>query len=242
MSAIEAARRDPTKIHADLVNNGTVTTTKGGCYIYIPVGFVAKELAVISSTVTIVGIFAISTDRKTYGVSSVTTLIEITPTAFEEIDVFGVPYYEFRFDPGTVVFPNRNLQVLSAPIYNIASYIYDFGNRPFWFTAYDDAELLAPDKVKRWNGFTVFADQITADVYAAHTQRKVGDPKTFFRYTLKKDSDLNNPVQFIPLRSGSLNKTSRLAKLADVELKRGIRSALQVDPVRAEPLEDLFMR
>ncbi|MHC1821844.1 hypothetical protein, partial [Escherichia coli] len=118
----------------------------------------------------------------------------------------------------------------------------DFGNRPFWFTAYDDAELLAPDKVKRWNGFTVFADQITADVYAAHTQRKVGDPKTFFRYTLKKDSDLNNPVQFIPLRSGSLNKTSRLAKLADVELKRGIRSALQVDPVRAEPLEDLFMR
>jgi len=242
VSAIETARRDPTKIHADLVNNGTVTTTKGGCYIYIPVGFVAKELAVVSSTVTIIGLFAISTDRKTYGVSGVTTFIEITPSAFEEIDVHGVPYYEFRFDPGTVVFPNRMLQVMPSPVYNIASYVYDFGNRPFWMQTDDDAELLAPDKTKKWNGFTVFADQITADVYAAHTQRKVGDPRTYFRDTLKKDSDLSNPVQFIPLRSGSLNKTSRLAKLADVELKQGIRSALQVDPVRAEPLEDLFMR
>lgn len=240
MSAIETARRDATKIHADLVDQGTATITKGGCYIYIPVGFVAKELAVISSQVEIVGIFAISTDRKTYGVSNVTTFIEITPSAFEEIDVQGVPYYEFRFDPGTVVFPNRMLQVLSSPVYNIASYIYDFGNRPFWYTAVDDAELLSDTKT--WNGFTVFNDQITADCYAAHTQRKVGDQRTYFRYTLKKDSDLMNRVQFIPLRSGSLNKTSRLAKIADVELKQGIRSALQVDPVRAEPLEDLYMR
>ncbi|MCU6406099.1 hypothetical protein KW817_24435, partial [Enterobacter quasiroggenkampii] len=83
----------------------------------------AKALADISSPGTIAGIFAIFTARHTSGASSVTTLIEITPTAFEEIDVFGVPYYEFRFGPGTVVFPNRNLQVLSAPIYNIASYI-----------------------------------------------------------------------------------------------------------------------
>lgn len=240
MSIIESARRDPTKIHADLVDEGTATITKGGCYLYIPVGFTSKELAFISSTVEIVGLFAISTDRKTYGVSNVTTFIEITPSSFEEVDVAGEPYYEFRFDPGTVVFPNRLLQVISNPVYNLASYIFDFGNRPFWFTPIEDAELFSDTPF--WNGFKVFADQITADCYAAHTQRKKGDPRTFFRYSLKKDSDLFSPVQFIPLRDGPLNKTSRLAKLADVELKRGIRSALSVDPVRAEPLEDLFMR
>lgn len=240
MSAIETARRDPKKITADLVNVGAATITKGGCYLYIPVGFTSKELAFISSTVEIVGLFAISTDRKTYGVSNVTTFIEITPSSFEEVDVNGEPYYEFRFDPGTVVFPNRMLQVVSNPVYNLASYIFDFGNRPFWFTVVDDAELFADTPY--WNGFQVFADQITADCYAAHTQRKMGDPRTFFRASLKKDSDMFNACQFIPLRDGSLNKTSRLAKIADVELKRGIRSALSVDPVRAEPLEDLFMR
>jgi hypothetical protein len=240
MSAIETAVRNPAKVHADLIKQGVASLTKGGCYIYIPVGYTSKELAFISSTVEIIGMFAISTDRKTYGVSNVTTLIEITPSSFEEIMVQGEPYYEFRFDPGTVVFPNRQLQVISNHVYNIASYQFDFGNRPFWMNAVDDAETLS--NTQKWNGFRVFADQITADCYAAHTQRTLGDPRQFFRYSLKKDSDLYKPVQFIPLRDGSLNKTSRLAKLADVELRRGIMSALSVDPVRAEPLEDLFMR
>lgn len=240
MSVIETAQRNGAKVHADLVNQGVASITKGGCYIYIPVGFTSKDLAFISSSIEIIGLFAISTDRKTYGVSNVTTLIEITPSSFEEITVHGEPYYEFRFDPGTVVFPNRMLQVVSNHVYNIASYWYDFGNRPFWATAVEDAELLS--ETQKWNGFRVFADQITADCYAAHTQRVQGDPRQFFRNSLKKDSDLFKPVQFIPLRDGSLNKTSRLAKLADVELKRGIMSALNVDPIRAEPLEDLFMR
>ena len=240
MSHIELATRNPAKIHKDLVKQGVASITTGGCFLYIPVSYTSKELAFISSSVNIIGMFAISTDRKTYGVSNVTTLIEITPSSFEEITVGGEPYYEFKFDPGTVVFPNRQLQVSSGHVYNVVSYIFDFGNRPFWFDAVLDAELLSDTRL--WNGFSVFTDQITADIYAAHTQRTAADPHKFFRYSLKKDSDLYKPVQFIPLRDGSLNKTSRLAKLADVELKRGIRSALSVDPVRAEPLEDIFMR
>lgn len=240
MHAMENAVRDPRKVHADLIDQDTMTLTKGGCYIYIPVGYTSKEMAYISSTVDIMGMFAITTDRKTYGVSNVTTMMEITPTTFEVVDIFGEPHYEFRFDPGTVVFPQRNIQCVPGHVYNIASYIYDFGNAPFWMSAVDHAELLS--NVTLWNTFRVFNDQISHDIYAAHVQRSPKDVRAFFRTLLKKDSDLFSPVQFIPLRDGSLNKTSRLAKLADTELKRGIRSALSNDPVRAEPLEDLFMR
>ncbi|MCT7475851.1 hypothetical protein N5V81_12780 [Escherichia coli] len=49
--------------------------------------------------------------------------------AFEEIDVQGVPYYEFRFDLGTVVFPNRMLQVLSASLQHRFRHLH-LGNRP----------------------------------------------------------------------------------------------------------------
>ena len=240
MNAIETAVRDAKKVHADLVDQDVSTITKGGCYIYIPVGFTSKEMAFISSEVIIMGMFAISTDRKTYGVSNVTTLIAITPTTFEEVEIFGEPYYEFRFDPGTVVFPNRMLPCIPGHVYNIVSYLYDFGNVPFWMNAVDHAELLAD--VGKWNTFKVFNDQIDRDVYAAHIQRNPKNVREFFRASLKKDSDLFNPVQFIPLRDGSLNKTSRLAKITDTELRRGIRSALTNDPVRAEPLEDIFMR
>ena len=240
MHPIESARRDATKINADITVAGVTAITKKGCYIYIPVEYTSKELAFISNTIEIIGVFAISTDRKTYGVCGITTYVEITPTSFEEVDVDGVPYYEFCFDPGTVVFPNLEVSVISDPVYKIASYVYDYGKRPFWFNIIDDAELLSDTDI--WNGFTVFGDQITADCYAAHTQRAANDSRVFFRSTLKKDSDIYSKPQFIPLRNGSLNKTSRLAKLADVELKRGIRSALNVDPIRAEPLEDLFMR
>lgn len=240
MHAMETAVRDARKVHADLIDQDMVSLTKGGCYIYIPVDFTSKEMAYISSTVDIIGMFAITTDRKTFGVSNVTTMMEITPTAFEVVDIFGEPHYEFRFDPGTVVFPQRMIQCVPGHVYNIASHIYDFGNVPFWMNAVDHAELLS--NVELWNTFRVFNDQITHDIYSAHVQRSPKDVRAFFSSTLKKDSDQFSQVQFIPLRDGSLNKTSRLSKLADTNLKRGIRSALSNDPVRAEPLEDLFMR
>lgn len=240
MNAIELARRNPSKVHADLVKVGNGLITKGGCWLYIPTRFAAKGLAVIGSKIDIIGIFAISTDRKTYGVSSCTGMIEITPTRFEEITVNGESYYEFRFDPGTMVFPDAFVPVKKSFVYSIFSLIYDYGYRPWWFTAIDDAELLSESGM--WNELTVFPDQITADIFAAHTQRALNDPKKFFRKTLKRDNDVFNRVQFIPLRAGSLNKTSTLAKLADVELKRGIRSALTTEPVRPEFLEDIYMR
>lgn len=242
MHAMESAVRNPTKIHADLVvvNGGKAIMTKGGCYIYTPVGFISKELAFIGNTIEIIGLYAISTDRKTFGVSQATALMEITPTSYEEVLIQDEPYYEFRFEPGTVVIPNRDLPILSAHVFNVTSYFYDYGRRPFWVLAEDDAEVLSG--VRRWNGITVFDDQTTADIFVAHTQRDPKDVHKFYRHSLRTAADLNKPPLYVPMRDGPLNKTSRLAKIADVELKRGIRSALNVEPVRPEPLEDLYMR
>ena len=242
MHAMESAVRSPAKIHSDLVvvNGGKSILTKGGCYIYIPVGFVSKEMAFIGNTIEIIGLYAITTDQKTYGVANATAMKEITPTSYEEVTIAGEPYYEFRFEAGTVVIPNRDLTVLPGHVYNVTSYFYDYGRRPFWVLAEDDAEVLTG--TPRWNGITVFPDQTTADVFVAHTQRDPRDVHKYYRHSLKNEGDLRKPPLYVPLRDGPLNKTSRLAKVADVELKRGIRSALNVEPVRPEPLEDLYMR
>lgn len=241
MHAMENAVRNSTKIHADLklVNDEKTAVTKGGCFIYIPEGYIAKELAFIGNTIDIVGVFAITTDRKSYGVSSCTSVMEITPDSYSVVTINDEPYYEFCFLPGSIVFPNLDIAVIPGYIYNLTSYVYDYGNRPFWVDPKDDAELLSSAPL--WNGIRVFGDQSTADIFAAQTQRVQGDPESTYRHSLKRGGGKYKPL-YIPLRDGPLNKTSRLAKIADVELKRGIRSALKVQPTRAEPLEDLYMR
>lgn len=242
MHAMETAVRNAKKVHADLliVNKDKSIMTKEGCYIYIPVGYVAKELAFIGNTIEIIGLYAITTDRKTFGVATATATMEITPSSYEEVNIFDEPFYEFRFEPGTIVVPNRALSVLPKHVYNITSYFYDYGRRPFWVQAEDDAEVLAGAPL--WNGITVFADQSTADIFVAHTQRDPKDVHRFYRHSLRTEADLSKPPLYVPMRDGPLNKTSRLAKIADVDLKRGIRSALNVEPERPEPLEDLYMR
>lgn len=237
---ITKAVRNPAKVHQDLKKVDGKLVTKGGCWIYIPVSYSSKDLAFITSSVTILGVFLITTDNKTYGASGATSLMNINPSAIEVIDINGEEYYQFYFEPGSVVVSNVNLKCVKKLTYNIMSQFFDYGRVPFWFTPIDHASLLA--NVRYWNDMTVFPDGITHDIYSAHLQRNTNDVRKFYRHSIKKESDLHQPAIYIPLRAATLTKTSRLAKLADTELKRGIRNALLNDPVREEPLEALLMR
>ena len=234
------AVRNPTKVHADLVSSGNATITKGGCHVLFPAGYTAKGLAFITADVNVVGIWVITTDFKTYGVGKSTTMMRMSPDDIQVIDIDGVDYYQLSFNAGSEVISNRFLKRDKKMIYNVMSYFYDYGKSPVWFSPVDHAELLMDSR--RWNDMVVFEDQITHDIYSAHLQRSNKDTKTFFRHTLKSPADLLRTAKYIPLRDGAANKTSRLAKLSDTELNKGIRGALLDDPVRPEPLEQLYMR
>lgn len=233
--------RNPSKVHADLVASGTGLVTKGGCTVMFPVSYTSKSLAFISSEIQVVGVWLITTDFKTYGSANATAMMKMKPDAIDTITVNGVDLYKLTFNPGSVVILNRFLIRDKKIIYNAMSYTYDYGKAPFWWNAVDHAELLSSSR--DWNDMTVFKDQITHDIYSAHLQRSQTNAKKFFRSTVKSPNDVVDiSPRFIPLRDGALNKTSRLAKLADTELNRGIRNALLDDPIREEPLEQLFMR
>lgn len=237
---ITKAIRNPTRVHNDLFKKGNELCTKSGCWIYFPAGYTTKDLAHISTTVTALATFVITTDHKTYGAASSTAMAQFMPTIVEDVEINGVPYYRMEFEAGSAVMRNVFLLREKPIVYNVMSYIYDYGNVPFWFNAKDHAELVSDTRY--WNDFTVFKDQITADVYAAHLQRNPNKVSEFMRHTIKKVADLSVLPTFLALRAGPANKTSRLAKLADVNLNRGIRHALLEEPIRPEPLEQLYMR
>tara|TARA_Y100001956_G_scaffold9851_1_gene8642 strand:- start:4686 stop:5405 length:720 start_codon:yes stop_codon:yes gene_type:complete len=237
---ITKATRNPTKVHADLKAVGNTTVTKGGCWIIFPADYTAKSLAFITGEVTVLGCWCITTDGKTYGVSSATAMMRMIPDDIQLVEINGEDFYQLRFEPGSVVIQNRFLPCDKKIVYNVMSYFYDYGKAPFYMNVIDHAELLS--ETKRWNDLAVFKDQITHDIYSAQLQRSLKDTGSFYRHTIKSPADLLKSAQYIPLRDGPANKTSRLAKIADTELHRGIRSALQDDPIRPEPLEQLYMR
>lgn len=237
---ISKATRNPTKVHADLKAVGNTTATKGGCWVLFPATYTSKDLAFITGEVNVIGVWCITTDFKTYGVSNATTMMRMAPDDIQVVEVDGEDYYQLKFEAGSTVIQNRFLPADKKIIYNVMSYFYDYGKAPFFMNVVDHAELLSESK--RWNTMVVFKDQITHDIYSAQLQRSLNDVKKFFRHTIKNPTDLLKTAQYIPLRDGPANKTSRLAKIADTELHRGIRSALLDDPIRPEPLEQLYMR
>lgn len=237
---ITKATRNPTKVHADLKAVGNTSVTKGGCWIIFPTAYTAKSLAFITGEVTVIGSWLITTDGKTYGVAGATAMMRMIPDDIQVIEVDGEEYYQLRFEPGSTVIQNRFLPCDKKIVYNVMSYFFDYGKVPFYMNVIDHAEVLSESR--RWNDLTVFKDQVTHDIYSAQLQRAVNNRGTFFRHTIKSPADLLKFAQYIPLRDGPANKTSRLAKIADTELHKGIRSALLDEPIRPEPLEQLYMR
>lgn len=237
---ITKAVRNPAKVHKDLKKVGSTLVTQGGCWIYAPTSYTAKDMAFITATVTIIGVYLITTDHLTYGAANATSLMGLEPSVIEVVMIDEVEYYQFYFEPGSVVVSNVFLKCERKMPYNVMSYFYDYGRVPFWMTIIDHGSLLA--STRYWNDMTMFPDGITHDIYSAHLQRDNKNVRKHFRHSIRTEADIRIPATYIPLRDGALNKTSRLAKLSDTELKRGIRSALLNDPVREEPLEQLLMR
>ena len=75
---ISKAIRDPYRVMSTLhETEDHKLITKTGCYITVPVGYCSKDLAVVGSEVSIIGIFAIFSEDNVYSVSLATSMMSI---------------------------------------------------------------------------------------------------------------------------------------------------------------------
>ena len=236
---ISKLKRNPTKVQDTLVEKNNQLITKTGCKIVIPASYTSKGLAVISSEVSILGIFAIIIDGNFYSVSRSTSMMTITPTQIENEMIADAEHLVFTFAPGSVVIKNTMLVKNKKLVNNIMDYFVDYGHSP-WFISYvDHAELFANSKY--FNDIRLGQSQAVLDVITAHVSRNPNKFEQYYRHSLKETGDLFRQPTFIATRDIANNATSNLARINGSELQRSIKSSLLATPERAEPLEQHFI-
>lgn len=238
---ISKLKHNPEKIQESLFENENhELLTKTGCTIYIPAGYVSKGLAIISNEISILTTFIMVLDDNSYGVSTATAMAKISPDVIDTIEIEGDDYYQFTFNPGSVVM-KTTLLIKNKKITNyILDFFVDYGHCPWFINYLNLAEQLW--QTKYFNDLTLGTTQAVRDVLVSVVARDKKDVKKVYRHTLTSNEQLRMLPQYIPLRNISLNTTSNLARLNGSELKRGIRASLLAEETKVEPLEDLFVK
>lgn len=231
--------RDASFCKEALFVRGNSISTKEKLRIYVPEKYASKGLAYVGSTVSVLGIMLITTDDKNYGVTTCTTMVTLTPDVVESVMVEDEYFYRFTFEKGSVVFQDRFPKKDKFKVNPVFDYFYGYGHSPWWMTTLDLADLLA--HTSYWNDMSIHNSQVTLDVLASQISRDSKDVKAFARHGFKRPEDSLKPANTVPLRNGSLNRSTRLTMISNTELKKGIRSAMLMEPVREEFLENLFL-
>lgn len=231
--------RDSSLARNALFVRGNSISTKEKLRIYVPEKYASKGLAYVGSSISVLGVMLITTDDERYGITTATTMLDITPDKVESILVDDEYFYRFTFDKGSVVFPDRYPKKTKDRVNLVFDYFYGYGHSPWWMTTVDLADLLA--HTSYWNDMSIHNSQVTLDVLAGQISRTKNDPKAFARHSYRTPEESLKPAITVPLRTGSLNRSTRLTMISNTELKKGIRSAMLMEPVREEFLENLFL-
>lgn len=232
--------RSPEIIHAAIKETeaGQLIAVKP-ITIYIPTRYATRKLAVISTEIRIVGIFAITVEDKYYGVSLATAMMQILPSSTTIVKVNGDDYYEFSFDAGAIITPNYNLVKDNFLVYYIYDEIMAKGHIP-WFISYSDLGKIF-ESSEYHGGLVLGANNTALEMIAASISRDPVDRTKYYRHSLDKiENELLRPPAFIALRSIIYGPTNTTAKLMGAYFEDGMLSALNNPAEQTEGVETLL--
>lgn len=232
--------RNAEKAHAAIkeLDDGSLVAVKE-CKIYVPLRFTECGLAFVGLEKRIVGIYAIVVDNVFYGVSNICALMEITPTSTTKVMVDDEEYYEFTFEPGSVITPNVNLIKTDTLVYRIYSEIISKAKIP-WYLDYNDLGNIF-DTAKYHANANVGENWEVTELIVSLLARSNKDRHVYYRSTVKNAADLekNKPV-FTPLRSVQYAATNTTNKITGSYFGVGVNSALVNPTGRVEHIEKLL--
>jgi hypothetical protein len=231
-------KRDPAKIKSAIEVKGDIIKATKPIKIYIPARFKEKGLAVISNTVSIVGVFAYVVEDKYYAVSKALAMITITPDITNSVMIGDDEYMEFQFEAGATITPNKQLVQQGNIPYLIFDEFVSKGKSPWYIGYIDEAELM--DTAKHHAGFNPGTDHAVLEMIVAVRARQVKDKYKYFRHVLKSPGDVEAPKAMIPLKSVQYGATNTTARLVGSYFDEGLTSALVNPSEKPEQIENLL--
>lgn len=235
--------RDSGKVHSALkyTSDESIVTSRG-CKIIIPERYVDKGLAVISSEIRILGIFAIIVDDMYYGVSNAIAMLRIKPTVISTIKINGDNHLEFTFDPGSVVVADHQVVKDDGLLFKVFDMFIDKGRVP-WFMDYEKDLASLFDSSGKYTGIDFDKNHVILEIIAASITRSSKDLIVYYRQAVKSRSDVEKlEPSVVPLRSVSHGATNTPTKLIGSYFGDGLTAALVNPSDRIEKIEEILRK
>lgn len=232
-------KRSPENVKSALrqTKDGRVITTKP-MRLIIPGRFLEKQLAVISSEIYTLGIFALVMDNF-YSVSLTPAKMRIDPDSTKYVTWNDEEYIEFEFNAGSIVFPNVNLVKKETLLYEINEELISKGRIP-WYLTYEDIGSLYQHS-KKFAGTSLGYNHAILEMIAATIARNPDNPVMFYRHLVNTKEDLTKfTPKYIPLKNIGLGASNTTARLMGNYFNDGLTSALVNPSERNEDIETLL--
>lgn len=235
---IKNLKRDPEYVGKALRENDTVLYAAKTVRIYAPVRFTERNLGSMYPEITIVGIFAIVVDDR-FAVMNIPAIMPLSPTVFNTVQINKEDYYEYVFEPGSVIIPNLDLVRTKTLVYYIYDEIISKGKIP-WYLDYAGLASVF-DYSKEFANVSVGSDHEVTELLVSLIARNKDDRKIYYRQSVKTVEEIqSNPPAYIPMRSVIYAATNTLNKIAGSYMESGIVSALVSPSERSENIESLL--
>lgn len=229
--------RDAAKVNATLTEVGDQLVTLTGCKIYIPTRYAEKGLISVGDETYIVMMYALVIDDKYYAVSNVPARARIEPDVTNTVSLESDEYFEFIFEPGSVVIANLNLVQDKNLTFDIHEELVGRGKIP-WYFNYDDTGKLF-DEAPKHAGVKVGANHAILEMIASTIARDETDPTRFYRQI----PDIKKVTPFyVPFKSVTYGASNTTAKLMGAYWNEGLTSALINPTENVEAIEELLRR
>lgn len=236
---ITTLRRDADAVKATLKEIGNQLFVTQPTKIYVPVRFSERNLAQVSSEIYIVGIYAIVINEREYAVSLVDAMMRIEPTSYKIVPINGDDYFEFYFEPGSVLCPSLDLVKTDTLTYRIYDEIISKGKIP-WYLGYLELAGIF-DSAAYHAGTNIGSDREVTELLVSLIARNKEDRTKYYRQTVQALEDVSKlPPAYIPMRSVIYAATNTLNKIAGSYMESGVISALVSPSDRVEHIESIL--
>lgn len=206
--------------------------------LQIPVRFKEIGLAQIGATTFIYGLFSIVLDNGDYAICNVNALIELGKCSIELETIDGAEYYNFIFEPGSVLFKTTELVARAALVFKAIEEFIFKGKIPY-YVAYDDIGKLF-DTAKKHAQTRADLQPAVTEFMAAYIARDSQNRIKFLRETAKTYEDFDKKLEWVPMQSVYWSSPGTVNKIAGAYFQEGVVSALVNPSERVEKIESIL--
>jgi len=184
---ISKLKRDDKKIKSLLKQSDTFITINSDCYVLFPERYEKKDLAVLSNTSQVLGIFAIVVGN-TYGLTKIPNLVELVPDEIDQVEINNEIYYRLTFNKGDVLINNINIVKKSDKAYDFFETYILQGKIP-WYIEYEDIITVFAN-LEKYTGLKAIKNTLVIETLASVITKVKNNPEIDYRLAIKKESDI----------------------------------------------------